>query len=154
MNTLRQTSENLPPRMHGKRGAASVLEVFIACTLLSTVLGVSTPLIVKHGRLLKAQRDYRLALDELSNQLERLRALPPNDLREAAANVAPSEFARASLPGVTLRSQVETFDFGQRLTLFATWQEIEKDRAPLTLTIWIFAEQGNRGAASATEESP
>lgn len=136
------------------RAGFSMLEVFVACTLLSSVLAVSTPLIVRHGRLLKAQRTYRLALDELSNQLERLRALPPAELRSAAASVAPSEFAKAKLPGVTLRAELEAFDLGQRLTVFATWSEVERERAPLSLAAWVFAEPPAAAADVAEEETP
>jgi len=60
----------------GRRAGATSLEAMMGLTLLSAVLTFATPLIVRHGRLVTAQRNYRLALDEVSNQLERLRVLP------------------------------------------------------------------------------
>jgi hypothetical protein len=158
MNNNPANTNHPPPRRHrgsvSLRAGFSMLEVFVACTLLSSVLAVSTPLIVRHGRLLKAQRNYRLALDELSNQLERLRALPPAEMRSAAASVAPSEFAKAKLPGVKLRAELEAFDLGQRLTISATWNEVERERAPLSLAAWVFAEARAAAVDSAGEESP
>lgn len=150
---------NRPPQRRPRgsfslRAGFSMLEVFVACTLLSSVLAVSTPLIVRHGRLLKAQRNYRLALDELANQLERLRALPPAELGSAAASVAPSEFGKAKLPGVKLRAELQAFDLGQRLTVSATWSEVERERAPLSLAAWVFPEARAAAVDAAGEEMP
>jgi hypothetical protein len=143
-----------PPRGLGRRLGTSSLEVLVACTLLSSVLAVATPLVVKHGQLLRAQRDYRLALDELSNQLEQLQALPDARFAEAVATIAPSDFASARLPDLKLRAEVATIDTGQRLTLLATWNEIGRDRAPLSLAAWRFSAAQNLASAAAPETSP
>ena len=57
--------------------------MIVAFVLLSTVMSVATPLLVRHGRLLIDQRRYRLALDEVSNQLDRLTALSEEEARAA-----------------------------------------------------------------------
>ena len=51
------------------------MEMLVAFTLLTSVLALSAPLVVRHGRVLVTARHYRLALEELSNQMERLTAL-------------------------------------------------------------------------------
>lgn len=158
MNVLRSITEircrATRPGGVGRRTGTSSLEVLVACTLLSSVLAVSTPLVVKHGQLLKAQRDYRVALDELSNQLEQLQSLPDPRFDEAIAKIAPSDFAIARLPGLKLRAEVATVDTGQRLTLFANWKEIGRDRAPLTLAAWRFSDAEKLDRAAAPETSP
>jgi hypothetical protein len=114
------------------------VEALVALTLLTTVISVSTPLIVRHGRLLVAQRDYRLALDELSNQLERLTALPPEKLPAALENLRPSPAMAERLHGARLRGQLDAGDGGQRLTLEITWDEPQRTAAPVSLAAWIF----------------
>jgi len=130
------------------RCGISALEVLVAFTLLSSVLALSTQLIVQHGRLLKVQRDYRMALDELSNQLERIGALPDGDRSEALQKLTPSTFVAARLPGAKLHGALDALDLGQRLTLRLSWNEPQRVAAPVVMTAWILPRTENppRGA--------
>jgi hypothetical protein len=101
------------------------------------VLTLATPLIVAHGKLLKAQRNHRLGLDELSNQLEQLSILPPKELPPAIERLAPSTLTAERLPGATLRGTLTESEFGRRLTLEIWWDEPNRREAPLRLTAWI-----------------
>ena len=125
-----------PPRRR-QRGGLSSLEVIVSLTLLGSVLALSTPLIVAHGRLLKAQRNYRLALDELSNQFDRMSALPAADLPRAMDEIAPSALAAERLPGAVLRGQLAETDLGRRLTLEIWWEEPNRQAAPVRMTAWV-----------------
>jgi hypothetical protein len=125
------------PRWNRNGRGTSVLEVLVALTLLSSVLAFSTPLIVAHGKLLKLQRNHGLALDELSNQIERLSVLPAAELPPAIEKLAPSALAAERLPGVTLRGQLADSTHGQRLTLEIWWDEPNRREAPLRLTTWV-----------------
>ncbi len=84
-----------------RRCAVTSFEVLVAFTLLCSVLGLSTSLIIRHGRLLTAQREYRLATDEVCNQLDRLTGLPADDLPQAVKQLAVSPFTAARLPGAS-----------------------------------------------------
>jgi hypothetical protein len=137
-----------------RRPGTSTLEVIVAFTLLSGVLGALAPLVVKHRRLLTAQRDYRLALDEVSNQLERLTALPEGEISAALQSLKPSEFAVAKLPGAALRGELESIDYGQRLRLELTWDEPQRRGAPVSLAAWIVPQADIRAGARARSESP
>jgi hypothetical protein len=130
-------------RPHRDRRGTSALEVIVAFTLLSTVLALSTPLVVAHGRLIKAQRDYRLALDELSNQLERLTALPEPDLVKALNELVPSPLTASRLPGATLRGQLADSELGKCVTLEIWWDEPNRQAAPLQLAAWVRPRAGN-----------
>jgi len=118
-----------------RRVAISTLEVLVAFTLLTSVLSVSLPLIVRHGRLLVAQRHYRLALDELSNQLDRLTGMPAEDLPQALKQLSVSQFTAARLVGAKLNAELKPADIGQSLTLRLTWKESQEQTA--TMTSWI-----------------
>lgn len=119
-----------------RRGVSS-LEAIVAFSLLGSVLAVSTPLIIAHGRLLKAQRNYRLALDELTNQLERASVMPVEKLPAAIKKLSPSSLTAERLPGATLRGQLANSPWGQRITLEIWWDETNRKAAPLRMTAWV-----------------
>ena len=135
MNNLPKNSKRHPAR-HG----LSALEIFVALTLLSVGLSLSASLVVRHNRLLAEQRHYRLALDELSNQLERLAALPIDELTEAIDELKPSSFAADHLPGATLHGELRSSEIGQQLALSISWDDRVETAAPLTLSAWLIAE--------------
>lgn len=118
------------------RRAATILEAMISFTLLSTVLAFAAPLIVKHQRLLTAQRDYRLALDEVSNQLERLSAVPDSELSAALEQLHPSEFISEKLYGVKLDSRIDSVDVGRRLTVRLSWGASDLYASTVALAAW------------------
>jgi hypothetical protein len=129
------TRELVPP--YARRGA-SILEMLVSCTLLAAVLSVATPLILRHNRLLVAHREYQMALDELSNQLERLTAIPAAELPAALEKLAPSDLAAAHLHGARLTGELAQADQGQRLTLHLVWDEPQRKSAPVSLAAWIY----------------
>jgi hypothetical protein len=136
----------------GSRRATSSLDLLVSFTLLITVMSVATPMVVRHGRLLRSQRDYRLALDELSNQLERLSALPAGELPTAVAEIAPSSFVAQRLPGAKLSGELEPAELGVRLTLRLSWNDGERHQAPLSLAAWVFPDSSRSDAE--TEGNP
>lgn len=135
------------------RRGTTIFEVFVALTLLVTVLSVSSMLIVRHNQLLVSARHYRLACDELANQLETLTLLAEDELPEAIADLEVSEFTSARLHDAELKASLADADFGQRLTLSLTWDERAARKAPLTLTAWIYPTPDS-AAASAEDPQP
>lgn len=123
------------------RKGASILEVLVACTLLGAVFSVATPLVIQHNRLLTTHRQYQMALDELSNQLERLTALPAAELPSALEKLAPSESSAAHLHGAKLTGELSEADQGQRLTLHLVWDEPQRQSAPVSLAAWIYRRE-------------
>ena len=144
----------LPEREGILRRGTTAFEVIVSFTLLSSVLAFATPLVVRHTRLLVGQRHYRLALDELSNQMERMSALPAGELTGAVENLAPSDFAAEHLPGAELSGQLATEEYGQRLTLRLSWDETQRSAAPLSLTAWIGFQSPPAGSPLARREQP
>jgi hypothetical protein len=137
-----------------RRRGASAIEMFVALALLTSVLSLSAPLVVRHGRMLIAHRHYQIALNELTNQLEILSALPAADVPVAVEQIAPSSFATARLPGLELSAQLVDADVGQRVTLSITWDEPERRRAPISLAAWIVAEPLPTDEEPRREEEP
>ncbi|WP_254510198.1 hypothetical protein [Anatilimnocola floriformis] len=95
-------------------------------------------MIVAHNRLLIAQRHHRVSLAEISNQLERLSLLSAAELPAAVEKLTPSDFAVERLPGASLRGELRETTFGQRVSLEMSWDEINREAAPVRLTTWLF----------------
>lgn len=129
-------------RRPAARRGLSMLDLFVSLALLVTLISVATPLVVRHGRLLKSQRNYRLALDELSNQLELLNGLRSDELPDAVKRIAPSPFVAERLSGARLTGKIEPAEVGGRVTLQLAWNEIGRRDAPVSLSAWILPVPG------------
>lgn len=138
----------LEPRATRRRTASTLIELLVAFTLLTALLGAALPLIVRHQQLLASARTYRLALDELSNQLETLTALDAEQLPAALETLAPSPFAIERLPGAELNATLDSSRDQPRLTLSLAWDEPGRRDKPLTLVAWLDP------SAQAPEEKP
>jgi hypothetical protein len=136
------------------RAGTSSLEVIVAFTLLSSVLAFSTPLIVRHQRLITAQREYRLALDEATNQLDRLSILPRDELSAAVERLQPSEFLAERLSGAKLHGELQAADAGQCVTVSISWGDEQRTAAPVSLAAWFFFEPPNALPAAAQRTVP
>jgi hypothetical protein len=135
----------------GIRRGSMLIELLASFGVLTTVFVVATPLVVRHGRLLTAARQYRIAVEELSNQLERLTALPGDELRARLPNLAPSEFATTHLHGAELTARLAPADVGERLTLEIVWDEPQRQGAPVRLVAWIAPEPAATDAPDAPD---
>lgn len=110
----------VPSRRRNRRGISS-FEVIVGFVLFMAILTIATPLMVRHGRLLIDQRRYRLALDEVSNQLDRLGALPTDEVPAALEDLSATDWTLERLPGAALTGRIEAADMGQRLSLEISW---------------------------------
>jgi hypothetical protein len=125
----------------------------VSFSLLTAVLGAALPLVVRHGRILSSARQYRIALDELSNQAERISTLGDDDAAEQIDALKPSDFALERLPGAELSTQLAADSNGQRVTLSLTWDEPGRHAARVSLVAWLPREP-EIAASTPAEESP
>jgi hypothetical protein len=109
-------------------------------------------LVVRHGRLLIEQRNYRIALDELTNQLDRITALPEAEVPAAVAKLSPSEFAAARLSHIELAGEVAPADIGRRVTLRLTWGGLQPHT--ISMAAWLTPKPQQPADEQPREESP
>ena len=123
-----------------------MLDLLVSFTLLAAAMSIVSPLVVRHGHLLRSQRNYRLALDELSNQMEHLTTLPPDKLSDAMQQLAPMSFVAERLNGAKLSGEIRPAENGSQITLQLSWNETTGRNSPVMLTTWVFP-----GPATTTE---
>jgi hypothetical protein len=147
-------TDKLADSAAGGRRGSTLVELLVAFLLIMTTLGVSAPLVVRHERLLVDADHYRIALDELTNQLERLRAMPASLIGAALEQLKPSELTAQRLAGAKLAGNVESGDSGRRVKLQLSWDEPERRAFPAELVAWLPAENSVGTEASAARSQP
>ncbi|MGV3485762.1 MAG: hypothetical protein ACO1RT_15200 [Planctomycetaceae bacterium] len=118
------------------RRGVTFAELTVASALLIGGMSLVGRLVVTNGRLLQQSRHNRLALDELTNQLEWLTTLEGEALTAAIEDLEPSATIVDALPGPTLNAERVDDDEGSRLTLSIRW-ETPQPSAPIKLTAWL-----------------
>ena len=79
------------------RAGTTITELLVACTIVGTLLTTTVPVLVRTGRLSRELSRHRLALDELSNQLDRLTLLPLDELKPSLNALTLDESVAAHL---------------------------------------------------------
>jgi len=124
-----------------------MLEVIAALAVLVAALAAITPLFVRHTRLVAESRRARIALEELTNQAERLAAVPAGDLDGHLAALALSPLAAGCLPEPRLTATRGSSPLGEQVTLRLGWNSPGRDEKPLTLVAWLAPAEQGRGEA-------
>jgi hypothetical protein len=128
-----------------KRRGTTLVECIVAASVLSVALATVTMGVFRIGRLWTDTAHYRIALQEVSNHLETLTTLPPDQVQPAIDAIAISPEVARSLDGAKLGGQLVQDNFGARVRLEMTWQEGRAIR-PIRLEAWLIDSQ--------TEDSP
>jgi hypothetical protein len=134
------------------RAGTGMFDLLVSFTLLVATLSLVGPFVVRHGQLWKSQRNYRLALDELSNQLDRLSALPRAELSTAVAELAPSPFVRDRLTDARLVGKLARGDEASQISLTIDWIQTSGRSRPVTLSAWVFPD--SRAATAPERNQP
>ena len=129
-------SRDAASRDVARRGGFTLTELIVAATLLVAAMSVVGSLTVRSGRLWQDSRHYRLAIDEVTNHLERLTTLDEDDRVAAIDDLVPSEQIQHTLPNPVLTSELLSDEYGTRLVLSLTWDRPGKS-TPVTLVGWV-----------------
>lgn len=132
---------SLTTRPH--RSGVTLIETTVALGLLITVMSVMASLAVRNQRLLADNRAYRLAVDELSNRLDLLIALPVEEAATAIGALSKEELA-GPLAGATLEGAIESEDIGRHVSLKLTWPATVKRRPDIALSAWSYVESDSQ----------
>ncbi len=121
-----------------RRAGFTLTELVVAASLMTGLMAVVAPLTVRSGRLWQQARRHQLAIDELSNQLELLVALQPQQRKRAIADLAPSQQLLDLLPGSTMSAELVADANGARLVLSLHYgTQLQPKPLPVTLVGWL-----------------
>lgn len=123
-------------RISKNRRGTTLLECIVAASILSVALGTVTMAVFRIGRIWTDTGHYRIALQEVSNQLETLTQLPPEQLQTAIDSLAVSPTVQRTLVDVKLSGEVIQDQFGDRVKLQLTWGDGKTSR-PIRMTAWL-----------------
>ncbi|MEO8270122.1 MAG: hypothetical protein ABI557_10390 [Aureliella sp.] len=122
---------------HFRRGSM-LTELIVAGGLLATAMGLVATCGVAGQRLQSLRREHALAVDELSNQLERLVALPPSEVESIMQQLEPSALAVERLPESKLTAQRHNDELGDRIEIQLQWKRVGNP-PPLVAVAWLDA---------------
>jgi hypothetical protein len=111
-------------------------ELIVAAVLLITSLSLLVTLSFRTGKLWQDSRHYALAVNELTNQLERLTALEAAEIDTQLSELSPSAAVQSALPNPRLNGTKLADEFGTRVRLEIEWDR-PGDAKPVTLTAWV-----------------
>jgi hypothetical protein len=123
------------------RRGLNTFEALVALGLLAATISGASVVAVRQLRLLESGRQYRLAVDEVTNQLELLAAMPATERAATIAACEPSEFAQARLPKPQLTAKTEAIDDGERLEVTLNWGSQASAQHRVALFTWCAAEK-------------
>jgi hypothetical protein len=119
-----------------RRTAVAMFDLVVAAVLTTTLVGTLTTSAIRSIRLMKDTRDQHLALEELSNQLERLIALEDDDRAKALETLVPSDEVKHTLIDAKLEAEVIEDKQGKRLLVSLNWER-GGNATPKRLVGWI-----------------
>jgi hypothetical protein len=111
-------------------------ELLVSALLLMTTLSFLVTLSFRTGRLWQESRHYRLAVDELSNQMQRLTSLNADEIDAELADLQPSTAIQSALPNPQLAGEKLADEHGARVRLKITWDRPGNAR-PISLVAWV-----------------
>ncbi len=123
-------------QFRNNRSGLAMTELVVAAGLLITALSLLATLSFRSGKLWQDSRHYKLAADELTNQLERLTLLDEAALDETLANLEVSPAIQTTLSDAKLSGRKIVDEFGPRVVLEINWDRAGKPE-PLRLVGWL-----------------
>lgn len=131
----RRTSPTIGAYRASRHGLL-MTELIVAAILLIASLSLLVSLSFRTGKLWQDTQHYALAVNELTNQLERLTIVDAAEIDEQLADLRPSESAQAALPNPRLSAVKLVDEFGTRIKMEITWDRPGHAK-PVALTAWI-----------------
>lgn len=127
-------NRSLRPR--NTRDGATLVELLIASVVLVSAMSFITTMCFHTNQVWKRIAHQRVAVSELSNQLDHLTLLSVEEAQEAIANLSPSPQCKQTLTSPKLAAQLVEDAIGTRIELQLDWDNQIPSR-PVKLSGWI-----------------
>ena len=135
-----------------RRRGVSLVEILVSGVMLMTVMSIVGTVRFRLNGVWRDIRHQQIGVGELSNQLDRLTAMPIEQLRSQIESLEPSAPCRRVLRQATLTGDlVADQNLGQRLTLKLDWDRGVRGK-PVELSGWLVDSKPD--TSPAVEASP
>ena len=111
-----------------RSSGVSSIEFLVSFSVMATVMTFATTMTLNISRVWRDIEHHRLAVCELSNQLEELTRLTGESLVERIAEIRPSEFCKRGLNEPQISAEIGSDNLGQRIDLELAWKHQPVER--------------------------
>lgn len=133
-----------------QRSGISSIEFLVSFSVMATVMTFATTMTLNIGRVWRDIEHQRLAVCELSNQLEEITQLTGEDLVERVGQIEPSDFCKQGLSEPRLSAKLSSDALGQRIDLELAWKRHPVEKK-VGLSGWAIGEK-TKSAENETDE--
>ena len=128
-------------RVSLRRGITAI-ELVVSAMLLMSVMTFVTTLCFRINMVWQDIGHHRVAVGELSNQLESLQRMTPAEAQEALGTLQPSALCRRTLRDPELEGELVKDDLGNRIVLQINWTRRNPGQ-PIELAAWLATDSSS-----------
>ena len=125
---------------HCQRRGLVAMEMLVAIVVLCATVTVVTGLLFKCGMVWRDVSQYRVAVHELSAQLEELTLMDANSVTERIDQLKPSAVSAERLPDAKLSGLLVRDSLGTRVELSINWKRMVESK-PVVLCGWLIESE-------------
>lgn len=125
---------------HCQRRGLVAMEMLVAIVVLCATVTVVTGLLFKCGMIWRDVSQYRVAVHELSAQLEELTLMDANSVTERIDQLKPSAVSAERLPDAKLSGLLVRDSLGTRVELSINWKRMVESK-PVVLCGWLIESE-------------
>ena len=118
----------------GRRGFTT-MEILVSVVIICATATVVTSLLFKCGMVWRDVSQYRVAVHELSAQLEELTLMEADSVAERIEQLKPSAICSQRLPNTQLTGALVEDNLGVRIELSINWKRVVESK-PVVLCGW------------------
>ncbi len=130
------------------RRGGMLIELAVSTIVLISLLSIATTLCFQVSLVWRDINQHRVAVAELSNQLDQLTRMDPQQARETLKSMIPSELSKHTLRDPQLSGKLIETTLGQQINLQLNWNRRHPGK-PVKLVGWISSD--NSSAPSETD---
>ena len=119
-----------------RRRGVAMLELVVAAVVMVVIMSLVTTLCFRISLVWQDIGHQRVAVAELSNQLDRLSRMTPQQVRDELETLRPSELSKRTLREPQLSGEVVQSDMGHQINLRLDWNRGHPGQ-PIELVGWI-----------------
>lgn len=129
-----------------------MIELIIACMVLVTVMTFVTTLCFQINKIWKDIGHHRIAVAELSNQLESLTQLSVAEAEIELESLEPTAYCLRTLRSPQLSGKLSADSIGTRIELSINWDKPNPGQ-PVVLVGWIVEKQAIENVSESSAEA-